>query len=117
MLPRLEKLAVKDYEFDDQSKRAFVFLCLLRLKPYDDLEDFKDWFRQVTGYDQDNIATFAERATEGFLIVDGQPNAEAFDALAADEATVVEVVLMTKVLEGKFRRTSDGKYGLSEATV
>jgi hypothetical protein len=117
MLPKLEDIA-DTMGLDDASKRAFVFIGLLRLKPYDDIEEFKAWVHAVTGYDRDEITAFIERGMKGYLIVDHQPNAEAFQSLAADDETgYVDVVLMTKVLEGTFCRHEDGAYSLPDGAA
>jgi hypothetical protein len=102
MLPELEQSA-DEMGASDAGKRAFVFACLLRLKPYDDIEGFKAWVHQVTGYDQDEIAAFIGRGIAGFLIVDGQPNGEAFAHAETDEeGGDIALVLLAGVFEGRF---------------
>lgn len=115
LLPKLERSA-GDEDSSDTGKRVLVVLCLLLLKPYYDLEDFKKWVRQFTGYDQD-ITTFVERA-EGFLIIDGRLSDDALAALETDdEIGVVELMLMAMVLVGRFRRTAEGEYASAEGVL
>jgi hypothetical protein len=118
MLPHLHKLA-DIHGLEGTSECAFVFLCLLRLKPFEKIGEFKDWVHRVTGYPCYEIKEFVNRAMESFLIVDGRSNAEAFESAVThdDEESYVSVMLLTKVLEGKFRRHADSTYSLSSKTA
>jgi hypothetical protein len=117
MLPHLHELA-ETTGFDGISESAFVFLCLLRLKPFERIGDFKDWVHRVTGYPRYEIQEFVDRAIKGFLMVDGLPNAEAFrEAETDDEIGYVTQGLMVQVLRGKLYRDAAGKYFLPEKTT
>jgi hypothetical protein len=117
MLPHLQQVAETN-GFDGIGECAFVFLSLLRLKPFEKIDEFKDWAYRVTGYPRYEINRFVERAIEGFLIVNGRSNADAFEALETDDETGdLEVILMAMVLEGKFCRNAAGEYSLSEETA
>jgi hypothetical protein len=114
MLPHLRQLA-RTNGFDGNGECAFVFLCLLRLKSFERIGEFKDWAHLVTGYPRYEIRAFVDRAKKGFLIMDGQPSEDAFLRDEPDhEVSDVNLVLMTKVLEGKLCRNASGEYSLPE---
>jgi len=113
MLPKFEQGA-DDIGVPDAVKRAFVFACLLWTKKYDNLTDFAEWARRVTGYDANEIAAFIERGTCNHLIVNGQPNEEAFRNTEIDETGGdFALMLIAGVFEGTFERTVDNRYSLA----
>jgi hypothetical protein len=84
ILPVLEQ-AADAFGLENALKRAFVFACLLRLKRYDEITEFIGWVCRVTSYERDEIVAFVERGMRGHLIVDGQPNDEAFGKTGNEE--------------------------------
>jgi hypothetical protein len=113
ILPDLKE-AADAVSTESALKRAFVFACLLRMKMYDDIEWFIDWASQVTVYERDEIATFVERGVCGHLIVNGQPNDEAFRNTETEEGGgYIAMALIACVFEGTLERTVDDRYSIA----
>jgi hypothetical protein len=113
VLPDLEQAAKAD-GLDDVWQRAFIILVLLRWKPYASLAEFETWAREVTGYDQKEIAVFLRRAKDGHILDEnGQPDPLAYTLVEEPENCDIAAIIMAGVLCGKFNRTADDKISVA----
>jgi hypothetical protein len=116
MVPELEEVA-ETLGARSAIKRAIVFMILLQFKPGMEIEAFKVWARQVTGYKKAEIAAFAARGAKNFLIVDGRPNVAAFEQDLACGSEDVALTLLASVFVGRLCRNNNGLYSLPRGTT